>query len=240
MAATTEPSEFETIPRAKSSLWQLTNALGSWKSVLYTQRRQSKKLIEDMVNGFDHCLDGDNNVVVSTLTWFERATHINRRYLFIGAILFAVSYLSMGRNAGTLCNVLGMTYPIYASIKATENMAGYTKEHWLMYWIVYSTISFLEVLLEIFLVWLPLYYLIKFLFLSWCMVPISVNGSNVIYCNIIRPLFHQHSDKVETALSAVTQKLTDMSNAETTGTPRSGDDGVRERRVTNALTDDNQ
>ena len=40
------------------------------------------------------------------------------------------------------------------------------------------------------------------------MAPITANGSHVMYANIIRPLFHQHNDKVESALSAVTQHLT--------------------------------
>lgn len=77
-----------------------------------------------------------------------------------------------------------------------------------MYWIVYSIINVLEIVLEIFLVWLPMYYLLKFLFLSWCMAPITANGSHVMYANIIRPLFHEHNEKVELALSAVTQHLT--------------------------------
>ena len=197
-----------------------------------SQRRQSTRLIEDMVHGFDHVIDGDDNVVASTLTWFEKITHINRRYLFIAAILFSFAYLSMGRNAGSLCNILAMVYPIYASIKASENMAGYAKEHWLMYWIVFSTISFLEVMLEIFLVWLPMYYLIKFLFLCWCMAPIAVNGSHVVYIHVIRPLFHQHNEKVETALSAVTQKLTDLSSnplPASSGPGTTADHGLRER-----------
>ena len=77
-----------------------------------------------------------------------------------------------------------------------------------MYWIVYSIINILEIVLEIFLVWLPMYFLLKFLFLTWCMAPISANGSHIMYASIIRPLFHEHSDKVESALSAVTQHLT--------------------------------
>ncbi len=77
-----------------------------------------------------------------------------------------------------------------------------------MYWIVYSIINVLEIVLEVFLVWLPMYYLFKFLFLTWCMAPITANGSHVMYANIVRPLFHEHNEKVESALSAVTQHLT--------------------------------
>lgn len=191
-----------------------------------------------MVHGFDHVIDGDDNVLSSTLHWFEKTTHINRRYLFVGAFLFAASYLSMGRGAGTLCNILGMIYPIYASIKAAENMAGYTMEHWLLYWIVYSTMNFLEILLEIFLVWLPMYYLLKFLFLSWCMLPGSANGSHAIYGNIIRPLFHQHSSTVDSALSAMTQHLTAQPEIPKQSQSAGADKEVRQRQVNTQQQED--
>ena len=201
-------AQLQTVPKTKSGLWQMGLSFGGLKHTLITQRRQSTRIISDMVHNIDHVIEGDDNILAYTLHWFERATHINRRYLIVGAFLFAVIYLSLGRSAGTLCNVLGMVYPIYASIKAAENLHGEQKEHWLMYWIVYSTINILEIVLEIFLVWLPMYFLLKFLFLSWCMAPITANGSHVMYASIIRPLFHEHSDKVESALSAVTQHLT--------------------------------
>ena len=40
------------------------------------------------------------------------------------------------------------------------------------------------------------------------MAPITANGSHVMYANIIRPLFHEHNEKVESALTAMTQHLT--------------------------------
>lgn len=204
-----DQESIEIVPKAKPSLWKLAGStLGGWKTTLACQRRESTKLLSNMVNGFEHVLDADDNVLARTLTLLENATHINRRYLFVGAFLFAVSYLSMGRSAGTLCNILGMVYPIYASIKATEGLRGHSKEHWISYWIVYSTLSLLELLLEIFLVWLPMYYLLKFAFLSWCMAPVAANGSHVIYGNVIRPLFYEHSEAVDSALSSMTQHLT--------------------------------
>ncbi|XP_028398510.1 receptor expression-enhancing protein 5-like [Dendronephthya gigantea] len=203
-----DSKEIQTVPRTKSSLWRMGISLGGLKHTLITQRRQSTRIITDMVHNIDHVIEGDGNMLASTLHWFEKATHINRRYLIVAVFLFAVSYLSLGRNAGTLCNILGMIYPIYASIKASEKCCNQQREHWLRYWIVYSIINVLEIALEMFLVWLPMYYLLKFIFLAWCMAPITANGSHVMYASIIRPLFHEHNEKVESALSAVTQHLT--------------------------------
>jgi hypothetical protein len=108
----------ETVPRTKSSLWKGLS-LGGLKHTLITQRRQSTRIISDMVHNIDHVIEGDGNALAYTLHWFEKATHINRRYLIVGAFLFAVVYLSLGRSAGTLCNILGVIYPMYASIKAS-------------------------------------------------------------------------------------------------------------------------
>jgi hypothetical protein len=114
-----DSKEVQTVPKTKSSLWQMGLSFGGLKHTLITQRRQSTRIITDMVHNIDHVIEGDDNVLAYTLHWFEKATHINRRYLIVGAFLFAVIYLSLGRSAGTLCNILAMVYPIYASIKAS-------------------------------------------------------------------------------------------------------------------------
>ena len=114
-----ESKETETVPKTKSSLWKMGLSLGGLKHTLIAQRRQSTRIITDMVHNIDHAIEGDNNALAYTLHWCEKATHINRRYLIVGAFVFAVIYLSLGRSAGTLCNILGMVYPIYSSIKAS-------------------------------------------------------------------------------------------------------------------------
>ena len=114
-----EAKDIQTVPKTKSSLWKIGLSYGGIKHALIRQRRQSTRILTDMVHNIDHVIEGEDNALAYTLHWCEKATHVNRRYLIVGAFLFAVIYLSLGRSASTLCNILGMVYPIYASIKAT-------------------------------------------------------------------------------------------------------------------------
>ena len=108
--------EVSIVPQSKSSIWKV--ALSGLSQTFSTQRRESTRIITDIVHSLDDVIECEDNVLARTLRLFENATHISRRYLIIGAFFFAVCYLCMGRSAGVMCNVLGTIYPIYASIKA--------------------------------------------------------------------------------------------------------------------------
>ena len=59
---------------------------------------------------------------------------------------------------------------------------------WLLYWIVYTLFTFLEYFFNDFFRKLGLYWLSKFIFLIWFMIPGPSGGSNLFYYKIIRPL----------------------------------------------------
>merc|ERR1712061_341135 len=43
----------------------------------------------------------------------------------------------------------------------------------------------------------PTYLVLKCAFLAWCMAPVDWNGSDVIFNNILFPLFKQHHKEIE-------------------------------------------
>merc|ERR1712088_518126 len=57
----------------------------------------------------------------------------------------------------------------------------------------------------------PVYLILKCSFLAWCMAPVEWNGSDVIFNNILLPLFQQHhkdiEDRAEMAKKTVMEKL---------------------------------
>ena len=61
--------------------------------------------------------------------------------------------------------------------------------------------------MEIFLEWIPLYYLLKFFLLVWCMFPGPWSGTNVIYNVVICPFVMRHRDKFDTAISEVAKHV---------------------------------
>ena len=59
----------------------------------------------------------------------------------------------------------------------TENKDDDTQ--WLMYWVVFASFSLMESVSDVFIGWLPFYWLGKCAFLLWCMSPL--NGAAIVY-----------------------------------------------------------
>lgn len=143
----------------------------------------------------------------------EARTGVRRLYLATGSLTFLGLYLVFGYGASLVCNLIGFAYPAYVSIKAIESSSKEDDTTWLTYWVVYGVFSIAEFFSDIFLYWFPFYYAGKCLFLVWCMAPVSWNGSQVLYHNVIRPCFLKHHRAVDSVFSDLSTKALDAASA---------------------------
>ena len=153
-------------------------------------------------------LDNHLSIFTSLMKKIEQVTTVSKKSQFRGIVFFVILYLAIGQGASILCNAIGCLFPLYASVKAIESEDFKNVTKWLTYWLVFSSVN----LVELFLVWFPAYYLLKFALFVWCMYPSSFNGSHFLYFTFLRPLVLSHQKTVDGALFLVADSLKNARN----------------------------
>ncbi|KAK6148056.1 hypothetical protein DH2020_018968 [Rehmannia glutinosa] len=78
-----------------------------------------------------------------------------------------------------------LLYPLYASVVAIESTSKLDDEQWLAYWILYSFLTLMEMLLLPLLEWIPIWYDVKLAFVAWLVLP-QFRGAAFIYEKFVR------------------------------------------------------
>ncbi|XP_060185811.1 HVA22-like protein e isoform X2 [Lycium barbarum] len=78
-----------------------------------------------------------------------------------------------------------LLYPLYASVVAIETPDKLDDEQWLAYWIFYSFLTLMEMAFQHVLVWIPIWYDVKLIFVAWLVLP-QFRGAAFIYDNFVR------------------------------------------------------
>merc|ERR1712045_520339 len=92
---------------------------------------------------------------------------------------------------------VGFLYPAYKSLHAIMSDDREAGLAWMRYWGGLAVFSMLETLVDPVLDFLPGYLLTKCVFLIWCMAPSNKSGSNLVFTQIIFPLFKKHHEEID-------------------------------------------
>eukprot|EP00121_Abeoforma_whisleri_P004048 Awhi_evm1s3654 len=129
----------------------------------------------------------------------EEKTKVRPAFLFLGAaaVLLFLCYFIFEESF--LINIIGFSYPAYASIKAIESKGQDDDTQWLTYWVVFAFLSVIECFSDQILYVFSFYFGFKLCLLIWCFLP-QTRGASVIYQKAIKPLMQSQqksfTDKV--------------------------------------------
>merc|ERR1719174_1005509 len=126
-------------------------------------------------------------------------------------IVFLLGFLLFGIGGNLITQLVGFVYPAYESFKALEPDKEKREDPrmmrtWLTYWIVYSLFSVVEVFVDYILYWVPLYYLLKLVFLVWLMIP-KLGGAELVYKILIEPSLRQYRKRIDVAIDDAQDKI---------------------------------
>merc|ERR1712165_385973 len=109
--------------------------------------------------------------------------------------------------------LVGVVYPAFCSLKAVLSGSADQSAAWLRHWVVLGVFSVLELLADPLLNPLsysfPLYLVLKCSFLVWCMIPAKWNGSDLLFNQVLFPLFKEHHKEIEDQAEKAKQSLKD-------------------------------
>ncbi|KAF2904044.1 hypothetical protein ILUMI_02141 [Ignelater luminosus] len=166
--------------------------------------------VSELKQKIENNLNDDSKPWAPILKYLEEVSGLNRTNIFWGFVAFVGLWLAFGLAGQLICNFIGIVYPAYASVHAIESRAINDDTKWLTYWVVFSIFSLIEYFADFIVGWFSLYWLIKSVFFLWLMIPTDLNGSLMIYKNVIKPYFLQYHETVDKACSAVQAKASEI------------------------------
>ena len=98
--------------------------------------------------------------------------------------------------------MLGFVYPAYMSFKALETKRKDDDTQWLTYWIIFSMFRIFDGISGIILQFIPIYSILKLVFLVYLYHP-RFRGANTVYFYIIQPIFLKYEKKIDEKLNEI-------------------------------------
>ena len=101
-------------------------------------------------------------------------------------------------SAATISSIVGFLYPALKSFEALEKRNGDVTQ-WLIYWVVYSFFSIIEVFVDFLLYWIPFYYAFNTAFLL-CAMLTQTRGAKFLYDSFLKDFLKSNESKIDAAL----------------------------------------
>ncbi|KAF0734992.1 hypothetical protein Ae201684P_002523 [Aphanomyces euteiches] len=136
---------------------------------------------------------------IPLLDSLEEQTGVDKVVLVVLTALIAYVVLVGGVGAGVLCNVVGFAYPGYASFRVLQKPAIVRPGEvrlWLMFWIVFACVKFVEVFADKLLSWIPSYNTFKLCAILALFTP-STRRTTTFYTRYLVPFLKPNESEID-------------------------------------------
>lgn len=116
----------------------------------------------------------------------ERQTNVRREHLVYGLAGIVGLMFALNMMSAFLCQVISTGWGILGSVRALDHEDAAAMQKWTSFWLIYAIVNVCFGWMVRFLGrYSTRVYLIKFLLLVWCALPIEFNGADYLYAQLL-------------------------------------------------------
>eukprot|EP01138_Halocafeteria_seosinensis_P005002 gb/GECG01005115.1/.p1 GENE.gb/GECG01005115.1/~~gb/GECG01005115.1/.p1 ORF type:complete len:222 (+),score=16.92 gb/GECG01005115.1/:1-666(+) len=123
-----------------------------------------------------------------------------------------------------VCNIVGNVYPAYASYRAVSTGSPSEHKQWLTYWIINTFFTIFEIVADVLISWVPLYYEAKIAFILWLTLP-RFRGATWLYEKVVAKYLEAYEADIDAHLDTLQRTAGERINHIT----RQGSEHIRQK-----------
>ncbi len=140
----------------------------------------------------------------------QEKTGIRGTFVILGLVL-CVIFVYFNIFDSIITNLVGTVYPAFWAIKSLEQNNVEEQKKWLTYWVVFGSFIIFDMGSVIINKFIPVYFVLKILFLIWLWMPGS-SGCTIVYYLVVKKIFRFYEDKIISYTDAAKNYANDMLN----------------------------
>ncbi|KAG8184770.1 hypothetical protein JTE90_019366 [Oedothorax gibbosus] len=133
---------------------------------------------ERVANTIENFIENRASKFLETI---ERWSGIPAHVFITVTTICVLIFLMFSSGPFFILNILLSMYPAYQTFKALEAEDTDKCFEWLKFWIVFAIYHGVENIGDRLMWWMPGYGILKFVFLTWCSIPVEHNGTSFVF-----------------------------------------------------------
>lgn len=111
--------------------------------------------------------------------------------------------------SSTAILLIGVVNPVYSTYRSLRKKTQQTRLEWLRYWVVFGIFYAVTFITDIFLFWIPFYYIIKIVIVFW-LASSQASGAQIIYTYALVPLLKDYENDLDRLVTFWRKKISTL------------------------------